>query len=160
MLEMLRMGKPQATQPAVGTMRHVRGNNLFAAEEDVLELQNVHKPTCLIRAASCDLAVVSDHVRETSHKIMLKRSISAPSLDKGTSVLVGLPEQPSSVLITTATINFESTGVRNKATKRLPSNLKLPNDLKPQGTENRLHKPHLHEIHFGSGTPKFWHAGR
>ena len=141
-LEMLRMRKPQATQPAVGTARHVRRNNLFAAEKDVPGLQNVDKPTCSIhvRAVSCDLAVVSDILNETSQTIMLKRSMSAPSLDKGTSLLVGLqPQQPSPTLITTATINFESAGVRNKATKRLSGNPKLENDVKSQGTVNRIH---------------------
>ena len=141
-LEMLRMRKPQTTQPAVGIVRYVRRKNLFAAEEDVLELQNVDKPTCLQRAASCDLAVVSDPVHELSHKIKLKRSMSAPSFDNGISLLVGLqPKQPSSFLITTATINFESAGVQNKATKRRSSiNLKLPNDVKSQSTANRIHK--------------------
>ena len=119
MLEMLQMRKPQATQPAVGTVRYVRRKNLFAADEDVQVLQNVDKPACLIRAASCDLAVVSDHVHETSHNIMFKRSRSAPSLDKGVSVLVGLqPEQASSILIATATINFESAGVQACEIKR------------------------------------------
>ena len=99
-LEMLRMGKSQATQPAVGTVlgTHVRRNNLFAAEEDVQELQNV--------------------------------SISAPSLDRGTRLLVGLqPQQSSSILIATATINFESAG----------SNARLVNDFKSQGKVNRIH---------------------
>ena len=80
-LELLRIQKPPATVAADGKVRYVRRKHPIDGVNDVLELQNVGKSASrlLTRAASCDLAMV---VHGTSRKITLKRSLSAPALDK------------------------------------------------------------------------------
>ena len=83
-LELLRIRKPRAPVAADGTVHYVRRKNPIGGVNDVLELQNVGKSTSrlLTRAASCDLALVPKCVHGTSRRITLKRSLSAPALDK------------------------------------------------------------------------------
>ena len=128
LLELLRIRKPRASQPAVYSVRYVRRKDQFAAEEDALDRQHVVRHTRLKRTLSCDLTVVSDCAHGRPRDIMLKRSMSAPMLKECCSVS-SIDElelrQPSSIIVTTATINVQ-TGQRDKMKKTIP---KLPKDV-------------------------------
>ena len=78
-LELLRIRKPRSTE---GTVPYARRKYPIEGAEDILKLQNVSKPVVrlLNRATSCDLALVPVCVHGVSHKITLKRSLSAPTL--------------------------------------------------------------------------------
>ncbi|KAJ7328116.1 hypothetical protein OS493_025516 [Desmophyllum pertusum] len=96
---MLRMGKSQATQPAVGTVRCM-------SDEIICLLQRKMSRSCKM------------------YPYQLHRSTEALGY-----WLALQPQQSSSILITTAAINFESAG----------SNARLVNDFKSQGKANRIH---------------------
>ena len=83
-LELLRIRKPRATVAVDGTVHYVSALYPIGGVNDVLELQNVDKsaPRLLTRAASCDLTLVPKCVHGTSRRITLKRSLSAPTLEK------------------------------------------------------------------------------
>ena len=81
-LELLAVRRPEAIQPAVGVARFIRRKDPFGSLEAVQELQKEEEPARFKRAASCDPAVDSDYVHRRSPKIFLKRSMSAPALDK------------------------------------------------------------------------------
>ena len=84
-LELLRIRKPRATVATDDTVHHVRRRKYpIGGVNDVLELRNVGKsaPRLGTRAASCDLALVPKCVHGTSSRITLKRSLSAPTLEK------------------------------------------------------------------------------
>ena len=97
----------QETQPAVGVVRFVRQKNTFDAEE----LHNVEKPTRrLTRSASCHPPDVfdCDHGRPRD-EVMLKRSLSVPTLNKCSSCFDGLDrQQPSSIITISTAIYAES----------------------------------------------------
>ena len=138
LLELLRIRKPRTSQPAVYSVRYVRRKDQFAAEEDALDRQHVVRHTRLKRTLSCDLTVVSDCAHGRPNEIMLKRSMSAPTLRECYSVS-SLDEpklrQPSSIITTTATIHVQ-TGQRDKMKKTIP---KLPKDVNlSQGTANNV----------------------
>ena len=129
-LELLRIQKSEAIQPAVGAARLARQtNNLFGFLEDAPELQTQ------TRSTSCDLAMALDCVHQTPHKTLLKRSMSTPWLPKCSSSLHNLQNhQLSFALKTSATIHAESV-VRYKKNYR-----KLPKDARtePQGTPHDI----------------------
>ena len=79
-LELLRVRKPEAIQPAVRAARSIRPKDQPGSLEAVQERQQVKEQVCLKRAASCDLALAADCVYEACHKIFLERSLSAPNL--------------------------------------------------------------------------------
>ena len=118
-LELLGIGKPEPIQPAVAAARFVRRKDPFGS----VELQSVQKQRFATRSASCDPAVGLDCVYPLAkpHKILLKRSMSAPKLNKCSGSLVGSQlHQPSSILITSATIHAESAApLRAKKTNRV-----------------------------------------
>ena len=114
----------------MGAKRFIRRKDPFGSLEVVQELQKVEQPTRFKRAASCDPAVVSDCVHRRSPEIFLKRSMSAPTLDKCIGSADGLQlQQASSIIVTTAIIHFESGGRYQAKT----CNRELPQDaIKPQ----------------------------
>ncbi len=104
-LELLGVRRPEAIQPAVGAAaRFVRRKDPLGSLEVVRERQKDKLHTRVKRAASCDPAVVSDRDIDGggSREIFLKRSMSAPALDKISSSLDVLQlQQTSSVVVTT-----------------------------------------------------------
>ena len=85
--ELIRLRKPRPIQPADGAVRFVRRKNPFASLEDVAENQTVeNRTTRLARSASCGQDVVDvgfDHAPRECREVMLKRTMSAPTLAKG-----------------------------------------------------------------------------
>ncbi len=136
-LELLGVRRPEAIQPAVGAAaRFVRRKDPLGSLEVVQVWQKDEQHTRVKRAASCDLAVVSDRGIDggRSREIFLKRSMSAPTLDKISGSVDCLQlQQPSSVIVTTAIIHTESGGRYQAKT----SNRELPQDaIKPQDTSH------------------------
>ena len=133
-LELLGVRRPEAIQPAVGAARFIRRKDPFGSLEAVKELQKEEQPTRFKRAASCDPAVDSDCVHRRSPEIFLKRSMSAPALDKCIGSADGLQlQQASSIIVTTAIIHSES-GARYQAKT---CNRELPQDaIKCQDTSH------------------------
>ena len=95
--------KPQATQPAVDAARFVRRKDPFASEEQ----HNKEKRTRrLTRSASLHPPEVLDSFHRRPHEVKLKRSLSAPTLDKYRSSCDGVDQrQPPSIVIINATIH-------------------------------------------------------
>ena len=130
--ELLGLRKPDAIRPAVGTARFVRRKDPAFGS---VQLHNVEKPGArLARPASREVVVVSNcgHGIGVSRDKLLKRSSSDPTLNNCTSSFHGLEQRrPSTVVITSAIINFQS-GVRRQKGK---SKLVAPKDApRPQGT--------------------------
>ena len=84
-LELLRVRKPEAVQPAVGAARFIRRKNQLGSPEVVQETQ-AKEQIRFKRAASCDLALVSDCYNQSRHEIFFKRSLSAPNLNTTYSI--------------------------------------------------------------------------
>ena len=128
--ELLGLRKPDAIRPAVGTAQFVRRKGPFGS----VQLHNVEKPDArLARPASREVVVVNcGHELGVSRDKLLKRSSSDPTLNNCTSSFHGLEQrQPSTVVITSAIIHFQS-GVRRQKGK---SKLVAPKDAtRPQGT--------------------------
>ena len=118
--ELLRVWKPRAIAAGDKSVRYVRRKHPTDGVNDFLELQNVGKSVSrfLTRTASCDLAVIPECVYGESQKIVLKRSLSGPTLHKCNISFDGLQlQQHSSTLIaTSAEIH--------------PSDVKLPSNRK------------------------------
>jgi len=106
--ELLGMKKPraQAIQSAVCAAQFIRQKDTFKSSE----LQIVGKRTqCLTRSVSCTLTDALYSIHGTPSVVMLKRSLSAPTLDTSSSSLDGLDlQQPSSIAETKAMIHGES----------------------------------------------------
>ena len=83
--ELLGMKKPQAIQPAVGAAQFLREKNSIRS----LELPKVGKRTQrLTKSVSCNLTDIALYsIHGTPSVIMLKKSLSAPTLDKCSSSL-------------------------------------------------------------------------
>ena len=126
-MQSTRTGKSQSSQPTVAqSLRYPRHKDpLDDAVDNVLEL-HMTKRTRLERAASCDLAEVSNRGQGMgSGEIMIKRSVSALAL-KPCLGRISFEEfrlqHPSSVVSTKAIIHTAS-GQRNKMKK---SRFRLP----------------------------------
>ena len=121
-LELLRIKKPQATQPTAGSVRYVRRKNPFESEENVpKQYKHVAKHGRLMKTASCDPVVVHGE----PHKAMLKRSMSAPTLQECHNLRPFndiQQQQPSSIMVTTGTLQAES-GPRQDKLKKTNSEL-------------------------------------
>ena len=106
--ELLGMKKPraQAIQSAVCAAQFIRQKDTFKSSE----LQIVGKRTqCLTRSVSCTLTDALYSIHGTPSVVMLKKSLSAPTLDTSSSSLDGLDlQQPSSIAETKAMIHGES----------------------------------------------------
>ena len=117
--ELLRIRKPRSTVRAEGKVQYARRKYPIDEAEDVLKLQNVDKPVVrlLKRATSCDLAMVPECVHGISHKITMKRSLSAPTLGQCNTSSEGLQLQKhSAILITIAA------AIHNKYNDELQNN--------------------------------------
>ena len=112
--ELLGMKKPEAIQSAVGDTQffQAKREGTFTSSEK----HKVGKRTQrLTRSASCNLTDAFDSIHETHNVIMLKKSLSAPTLDTRSSSLEGLdPQQPSSIVETSVTIHADCS-VQSKA---------------------------------------------
>ena len=117
-LELLRVRKPQASQPAMGAALFSRRKDQLGSLEAVQERQQakqVKEQVRVKRAASCNLALDSDCVDEGCREIFLERSLSAPNLDTIKSQFFDAPQglQSSSTVITAAVIHTKS-GMRHQ----------------------------------------------
>ena len=115
MLKHLGMQKLRnAIQPDANVERFARKKKAdpFVSSREVVGLQTKgNTRSRLTRSATCNTAHILDPAaHRRSREIVLKRSMSAPSLDQeGSRFLDGsLVKQPSPVLLTTATIRAES----------------------------------------------------
>ena len=116
-LELLRIKKPQATQPTRArddAARFRKRKDRFGSVEDVqsnINSQSVGKQTRLARSTSCDLGMALSTGGDSQHRIremMLTRYASDPSLFKNSSVVDSLPlDPPSSAVRTLVTIHTE-----------------------------------------------------
>ena len=118
MLELLRVRKLEANQPAVGAARFSRRKDRLGSLKPVQERQQakqVMEQFRFKRAASCDLALDSDCVYEGRREIFLKRSLSAPNRHTIKSQFFHAPQglQSSSIVMTAAVIHTKS-GLRHQ----------------------------------------------
>ena len=112
--------KPPAPQPAVDAALFVRRKDPFASEVQ----HNTETLTRrLKRSASLNPPEVLDPFHRRSHEVKLKRSLSAPTLDKYRSSFDVLDQQqPSSIMIINATIHAESSEQRRASENNSESN--------------------------------------
>ena len=90
LLELLRLRKPQATPPAAGAERFVRRKKQLDSLKDVAEQVSIENCTArLARSASFDATLGLDYTPGIVLGTILKRSMSAPSLDEGSSFIHG-----------------------------------------------------------------------
>ena len=125
-LELLRIKKPQATQPTRArddAARLRKRKDKFGSVEDVqsnINSQNVGKQTRLTRSTSCDLGVAlsaGDDSQNRFREMMLTRYASNPCLFKNSSLVDSLHLGPtSSVVLTSVTVHTER-NTRDKARK-------------------------------------------
>ena len=107
-LELLRIGKPSAIHPTDGAVQFRKLQHQFGAQERAQEnvqqeLKIEEKRSRLTRSTSLEPLV------GLTDEVMLKRSMSAPSLVKFSSVFDELQlQKPSSVLVTTVEIHAEN----------------------------------------------------
>ena len=105
MLELLKIKKPRAIQPATGVVRFARKKDPFSPK-DIPE----NRPR-LTRSASCNtLPALDSAYARSSDKLVSKRSLSLPSLGKGNCLFINGSKikQPMSETTTTVTIHVES----------------------------------------------------
>ena len=138
-LELIRFRKSGAIQPTDGAVRFVRRKNPFVSLEGITEQQNGENRTAsLTRSASCGQAVVSDAAPRKSGEILLKRSMSTPSLAEGSIISCHYSQLRQPLTTTTAVIHAEGGGI-HEARKSYPE---LRKEIKsgPQGTaDNFIH---------------------
>ena len=110
--ELLGMKQPRAIQAAVGAAQCFRQKDSIRSSE----LHKVRKHTQrLTRSVSCNLTDAFDSIHGTPCLVMLKKSLSVPTIDTCSSSLDGLdPQKPSSILETSSKIRADS-GVQCKA---------------------------------------------
>ena len=112
MLELLKIRKPRVIQPATGFVRFARKKDPFSPK-DIPE----NRPR-LTRSASCNTVPALDGAcAKSSDKLVSKRSLSLPSLDKGNCLFINDSQikQAISNATTTVTIHVES---RSRFTKK------------------------------------------
>ena len=112
--------KTQATQTAVDAARFVRRKDPFAPDVQHNEETLTRR---LTRSASLHPPEVLDSFHRRPHEVKLKRSLSAPTLDKYSSSCDGVDQQqPSSIMIINATIHAESSVQRTASENNSESN--------------------------------------
>ena len=106
MLELLKIKKPRAIQPATGVVRFARKKDPFLPK-DIPE----NRPR-LKRSTSCNTVPALDGAcAKSSDKLVSKRSLSLPSLGKGNCLFINEMKQikqPMSKTTTTVTVHVES----------------------------------------------------
>ena len=111
-LELLGMKKPHEILSAAGAAQFIRQKDPFRSSEQHIVGKHTQR---LTRSASCNLTDAFDSIHETHNVIMLKTSLSAPTLYTGSSSLEGLDlQQPSSIVETSARIHADCS-VQSKA---------------------------------------------
>ena len=91
LLELLGIKKPQAIQSAVGAAQFIRQKEPFKLSEQ----QEGKQTQRLTRSVSCNLTGALYSIHGTPSVVMLKKSLSAPTLDTCSSSIDGLdPQQP------------------------------------------------------------------
>ena len=124
-LELLRVRKREASQPAVGaarfSRRKVQRGSLEAVQERRQAKQEGSEGTKQVkeqvrfkRAASCDLALDSDCVYEGCREIFLKRSLSAPFLHTKSKFFDAPQYSQASFIITTTAAMYTKSGMRHQ----------------------------------------------
>ena len=89
--ELLGIKKPQAIQSAVGAAQFIRQKEPFKLSEQ----QEGKQTQRLTRSVSCNLTGALYSIHGTPSVVMLKKSLSAPTLDTCSSSIDGLdPQQP------------------------------------------------------------------
>ena len=135
MLELLKIKKPRAIQPATGVVRFARKKDPFSPK-DIPE----NRPR-LTRSASCNTVPALDGAcAKSSDKLVSKRSLSLPSLDKGNCLFINGSQikQPMSETTTTVTVHVES---RSRfAKKDGPFSPKLLQKLHPAWQDQSCNK--------------------
>lgn len=125
-LELLRLRKPGAIQPAVGAARFITRKDQLGSLEAVQERQHAKEQILFKRAASCDLAFDSYFFNEGCHERFLsfKRSLSVPNLHTNKSEFFDGQQrsQASSIVITTTVIHRKSDLRHHHSTLELPEN--------------------------------------
>ena len=92
LLELLGIKKPQAIQSAVGAAQFSRQKEPFKSSQQHKEGKQTQR---LTRSVSCNLAGALYSFHGTPGVVMLKKSLSAPTLDTCSSSIDGLdPQQP------------------------------------------------------------------
>ena len=89
-LELLRVRKPEAIQPAVGAARFIRRKDPLGSPVAVQARRQAKEQVRFKRAASCDLALDLDCHNRGRHEIFFKRSLSAPKLYTANSMTSSL----------------------------------------------------------------------
>ena len=122
-LELLRVRKPKAIEPAVRTARFIRRKVQLGSLRAVQERQQakqVEEQVSFRRAASCDLALNSDRVYEGCDETFLKRSLSAPTLHTNKRYVFDALRcsQASSIEITTNAVIHRKSGLRHQHSTR------------------------------------------
>ena len=109
-LELLRVRKPEASQPAVGAARFIRRKDRLGSLEAVQERQQAQEQVRFKRAASFDPALDSDCHDRRRHLTSFKRKLSAPNLDTNESEFFDASQgsQALSIAITTTIIHTKS----------------------------------------------------
>ena len=90
-LELVGMAKPEPVQRAVGAALFVRRKDPFGSAE----LENMQKTRWITRSASCDPVFHCVYVRAKPHRLLLKRSLSAPKLNELLGMQKPEPVQPA-----------------------------------------------------------------
>lgn len=134
-LELLRMKTLQAIQQAPGAVRTVRRKDSTVDPPKKSTEEQNPDTTRLTRSASCEPVVVDLDCAHRRSEVVLKRSISAPSLAQCSTISDFLQtQQPSSIVITTATVHVERCAQQHKA-----SVAELPKDAeRPPCTEQAI----------------------
>ena len=133
-LEILGLRKPQPNKLNVSAVRSARRKDSFGSLENAVKIENMQSRRSLIRSASFDL----DQGVLGFQDVMLKRSVSAPSLvlDNNCCHSPQL-QQPSTIVITMASIHAERPRVRDKSRKTNPSLSKYV-QKNSEGKSNRI----------------------
>ena len=137
-LQLLRLRKPDAIQPAVGAAQFIRRKEQLGSLLAVQERQHAMEKSHFKRAASCEPALASDCHNRGCHEIFFKRSLSAPSLNTNESEFFDAPQgsQASSMVITTAIIPTQS-GLRTRPWTSTRELLKATIDFQDIGSHVR-----------------------
>jgi len=133
-LETLGFSKPHANKANIGVVRSARRKDSFGSLENAVEMENMQSRPSLIRSASCNLDLGVLRFQD----VMLKRSISAPSLVLNNSCCNSPKLQKSStIVITMASIHAERPRVQDKSRTTNPSLSKYV-QKNSEGKRNRI----------------------
>ena len=117
-IEILGLSKPQANKANIGVVRSARREDLFGSLKNAVEMENMQSRPSLIRSGSCNLDLGVLRFQD----VVLKRSMSAPSLVLNNNCCNSPQLQKSStIVVTMASIHAERPRVRDKSRTTNPS---------------------------------------